>query len=34
LGYAVLYTPDLDEKGRLQIVDEIIDQYNPTCGRI
>jgi hypothetical protein len=34
LGYAVLYTPDLDEKGRIKIVDEIKDQYNPVCGRI
>jgi hypothetical protein len=34
LGYAFLYTPDLDEKGRMQIVDEIKDQYNPVCSRI
>ncbi len=34
LGYAVLYTPDLDEKGRMQTEEEIRDQYNPVCGRM
>ncbi len=33
LGYAVLYTPDLNEKGRMKIEEEIRDQYNPACGR-
>jgi hypothetical protein len=33
LGYAVLYTPNLDEKGRMKIEEEIRDQYNPVCGR-
>lgn len=34
LGYAVLYTPDLDDKGRMEIEEEIRDQYNPVCGRM
>lgn len=33
LGYAVLYTPDLVEKERIEIEEEIRDQYNPVCGR-
>jgi len=33
LGYVVLYTPDLDEQGRIKIEEEIRDQYNPVCGR-
>ena len=33
LGYAVLYTPKLNEKKRMKIEDEIRDQYNPVCGR-
>jgi len=33
LGYAVLYTPDLDEEERKRIEEEIRDQYNPVCGR-
>lgn len=33
LGYTVLYTPNLDEKKRIKIEDEIRDEYNPVCGR-
>jgi hypothetical protein len=34
LGYAVLYTPKLGEKGRQKIEQEIRDEYNPICGRM
>jgi len=33
LVYAVLYTPDLNQKGREEIVDELRDEYTPVCGR-
>lgn len=33
LGYAVLYTPKLNEKKRMNIEEEIRDKYNPVCGR-
>jgi hypothetical protein len=33
LAYAVLYTSDLTEKERRDIVYELRDEYNPVCGR-
>jgi hypothetical protein len=33
LGYAVLYTPNLNEKKRKKIEVEIRDEHNPVCGR-
>jgi len=32
LKVAVLYTPGLQQAGRMQIEQEIRDQYNPVCG--
>ncbi len=33
LVYAALYTPDLNQKARENIVDELRDEYEPVCGR-
>jgi hypothetical protein len=32
LVYAALYTPDLNQKKRANIVDELRDEYDPVCG--
>ena len=33
LTYAVLYTPNLQQAGRMKIEQEIRDQFNPPCGK-
>jgi len=33
LVYAALYTPDLNQKARENIVDELRDEYEPVCGQ-
>lgn len=33
LVYAALYTPDLNQKKREEIVAELRDEYDPVCGR-
>lgn len=33
LNVAVLYTPDAQQSGRMQIEQEIRDQYGPPCGK-
>lgn len=34
LMVSVYYTPNLQQAGRMQIEQEIRDQYNPPCGKI
>jgi hypothetical protein len=34
LVYAALYTPDLNQKKREKIVDELRDEYSPPCGSV